>query len=150
MNEVRSLAGWQERRPRQPAEVGHEPNDDGDETHKPHAIERRATDGAPAHPPPETSRKYCGEDQHGRRVNRESRGANNPSDDDDGAAEEQRRQRQRLGFRYGRVEVRASVVRVVSSVNVSDSFGMLVTNGPTSQPKPNGMPRVSEIDSHCT
>ena len=42
----------------------------------------------------------------------------------------------------------ASALRVVSSVNVSDSRGMLVTKGPTSQPTPNGMVRVSEIASH--
>lgn len=44
----------------------------------------------------------------------------------------------------------ASVLRVVVSVNSSDSRGMLVTNGRISQPKPAGMPRVSVIDSHCT
>jgi hypothetical protein len=31
-------------------------------------------------------------------------------------------------------------------VKVSDSRGMLVTNGPISQATPNGMPLVSEID----
>ena len=43
---------------------------------------------------------------------------------------------------------RASTLRVVSSVNESDSRGMLVTNGPTSHPRPNGIARVSEIASH--
>ena len=42
---------------------------------------------------------------------------------------------------------RSSCWRVVSSVNVSDSRGMLVTNGPTSQPKPAGIPRESDTDS---
>ena len=36
------------------------------------------------------------------------------------------------------------------SVNVSVSFGMLVTNGPTSQPSPVGISRVSETTSLCT
>src|SRR5688572_16963657 len=45
-------------------------------------------------------------------------------------------------------DARTSSLRVVSSVNVSDSFGMLVTNGPTIQPKPVGIPRVKETDSH--
>ena len=42
---------------------------------------------------------------------------------------------------------RSSRCRVVSSVNVSDSRGMLVTNGPTIQPKPVGIPRDSDTDS---
>ena len=45
-------------------------------------------------------------------------------------------------------DARTSCLRVVSSVNVSDSFGMLVTNGPTIQPRPVGIPRVKETDSH--
>ena len=44
----------------------------------------------------------------------------------------------------------ASHFRVVSSVNSSVSRGMLVTKGPTSQPRPYGIPRVSVIDSHWT
>src|SRR4029077_11682136 len=40
------------------------------------------------------------------------------------------------------------VRRVASRVMVSVSRGMLVTNGPISQPKPSGMPRVSVSDSH--
>ena len=42
---------------------------------------------------------------------------------------------------------RSSRFRVVSSVNVSDSRGMLVTNGPTIQPNPVGIPRDSDTDS---
>ena len=45
---------------------------------------------------------------------------------------------------------RASVSRVLPSVNVSDSRGMLVANGRMSHPRPVGRPRVSEIASHCT
>src|SRR5687767_10637141 len=41
-----------------------------------------------------------------------------------------------------------STVRVVWSVNSSDSRGRLVTNGPTTQPRPKGMSRVSDTDSH--
>ena len=44
----------------------------------------------------------------------------------------------------------ASALRVASSVNVSDSRGTLVTNGPMSHSKRNGMLRVKEIASHCT
>ena len=44
----------------------------------------------------------------------------------------------------------ASVLRVVVSVNSSDSRGMLVTNGRISQPNPTGISRVSVMDSHCT
>src|SRR6266568_5778048 len=40
--------------------------------------------------------------------------------------------------------------RVAVNVNISDSRGMLLTKGPTSQPNPTGMSRVSETDSHCT
>jgi hypothetical protein len=43
-----------------------------------------------------------------------------------------------------------SIFRVVVSVNSSDSRGMLVTKGLIIQPKPNGIPRVSDTDSHCT
>ncbi len=42
----------------------------------------------------------------------------------------------------------ASTLRVVSNVKVSDSRGMLVTNGPTTQPSPKGIPRVSDTASH--
>src|SRR6266498_2618438 len=37
-----------------------------------------------------------------------------------------------------------------SNVNSSDSRGIDVTNGPIIQPRPNGMSRVKESDSHCT
>src|SRR5262245_15157682 len=47
-------------------------------------------------------------------------------------------------------EERTSCLRVVSSVNVNDSLGMLVTNGPTSHPRPTGIPLVSDTDSHWT
>lgn len=43
---------------------------------------------------------------------------------------------------------RRSVERVVPSVKASDSRGMLVTNGATSQPSPAGISRVSEIVLH--
>src|SRR5208282_2574923 len=49
------------------------------------------------------------------------------------------------------VPIRFSIaLRVVASVNVRDSRGTLVTYGPTSQPRPVGMSRVSEIDWHST
>ena len=43
-----------------------------------------------------------------------------------------------------------SAFRVVSSVKASESFGRLVTNGLTAHPKPKGMSRLREIDSHST
>jgi hypothetical protein len=45
-------------------------------------------------------------------------------------------------------DAEVSCRRVVSSVKVSDSFGILVTNGPTIQPNPVGIPRVNDTDSH--
>jgi putative flippase GtrA len=39
--------------------------------------------------------------------------------------------------------------RAAVRVNVSDSRGMLVTNGPISQPSPMGMVRLRDTDSHC-
>ena len=44
----------------------------------------------------------------------------------------------------------SSAFFIASSVNESESRGMLVTNGPTIHPSPVGISRVSEIDSHCT
>jgi hypothetical protein len=41
-----------------------------------------------------------------------------------------------------------SARRVAAIVKFSDSRGMLVTKGPISHPNPNGMSRVSVIDSH--
>ena len=43
-----------------------------------------------------------------------------------------------------------TALRVDSSVKSSVSFGMLVTNGPTNQPRPVGISRVSEATSLCT
>ena len=44
----------------------------------------------------------------------------------------------------------ARALRIVRSVNSRDSFGILVTNGPISQPSPVGMVRLNDTDSHCT
>ena len=40
--------------------------------------------------------------------------------------------------------------RMLPSVNSSDSLGMLVTNGPTIHPRPAGIARLNDTDSHCT
>ena len=45
---------------------------------------------------------------------------------------------------------RSSAVLTVTSVKVSDSRGTLVTKGPTIQPRPVGISRVSESDWHST
>jgi len=42
-----------------------------------------------------------------------------------------------------------SALRVELNVNSSDSRGTLSTKGPTAQPRPKGMERVSETDSIC-
>ena len=39
--------------------------------------------------------------------------------------------------------------RAASSVNVSESFGMPLTNGRMDTFRKNGIPRVSVMDSHC-
>ncbi len=44
----------------------------------------------------------------------------------------------------------ATTRRSVSSVNSSDSFGTLVTKGPITQPRPNGMSRLKLTVSNCT
>jgi len=44
----------------------------------------------------------------------------------------------------------STAFRVDSSVKRSVSFGILVTNGPTNQPRPVGISRVSEATSLCT
>jgi hypothetical protein len=44
----------------------------------------------------------------------------------------------------------STALRVDSSVKRSVSFGILVTNGPTNQPRPVGISRVSEATSLCT
>jgi len=57
----------------------------------------------------------------------------------------------RLG--WNQVQLRRlarTAFRVASIVNASVSFGMLVTNGPISQPSPAGIFRVSETTSLCT
>src|SRR5207245_4756026 len=50
---------------------------------------------------------------------------------------------------FGRARARTAE-RVEPSVRSSDSLGMLVTKGPTSHPRPVGISRVKEIDSHST
>lgn len=44
----------------------------------------------------------------------------------------------------------STAFRVACNVNVSDSFGTLVTNGASSHPSPVGMSRVSDATSLCT
>ena len=57
----------------------------------------------------------------------------------------------RIAYRFRATAILASTAeRVEPSVCSNDSLGMLVTKGPISHPKPVGMSRVSEIDSHST
>src|SRR5208282_3629410 len=49
-----------------------------------------------------------------------------------------------------RFSLSCTALRVASSVKARVSFGILVTNGPTSHPSPVGISRVSEATSLCT
>ena len=62
-----------------------------------------------------------------------------------------RRHRYSKGYCVRATAIFASTAeRVEPSVCSSDSLGMLLTKGPTIHPRPVGISRVSEIDSHST